>query len=104
MASLTPKPKTYRIPPELEPIVEARMEKEGYRSMSDYVLALVLYDCWCERAHHVTAPLFDKPQKARDKEVARIIQEFITQKKAGRAAGDGYFEKRIRELAEEKRL
>lgn len=101
MASLTPKPKTYRLPPELESIVEARMEAEGYRSMSDYILALALYDCWCERPHRVTAPLFAKPQKARDKMIGQIIEEFHTKKKTGRAAEDGYFEKRMKEMAAE---
>lgn len=99
--ALKPSQKTIRIPEELLPLIEARMEKEGYRSLSDYVLALSLYDCWCEREHKVTAPIFAKPQRARDKVLAQVIEEFHTKKKTGRANDASWFDKRVRELAEE---
>lgn len=102
MATLKPKPKTFRLPPELEPLVEERMETEGYRSLSDYILALTLYDCWCERPHAVTAPLFAKPQKVRDQMVSQIVEEFKTKRKTGRASQDSFFERRVRQIAEER--
>lgn len=101
MASFSRKPRTIRIPPELEELIQARMEAEGYRSISDYFTALGLYDCWCERPHRVTAPLFSKPQKVRDKMIAQIVEEFKTKNKTGRASEDSWFERRLRDLAEE---
>jgi hypothetical protein len=102
-SNLKPDRHTATVPAELTPLMKRRMEDEHYPSMSNYLLGLILFDIYCRRKHKLTAPLFSEPPWVREKVVSQIIEDFKNGVRTGRAAEEGWFEKRLKQLIDEAR-
>ena len=67
---------TMNCPLYLVPMFEKRVVECPYRSDSDYLFALFIYDCWSRRPHRYTAQLMAQPSKIRDAAIAQIAEQF----------------------------
>jgi hypothetical protein len=94
---------TANFPGEAREAIEARMKQERYDSFSEYMLALVLFDIYCNRPHLFTGPLMREPAYIREAVIMELLNDFkagaTEQKKPG-----GWFERRIQELVEQAKL
>jgi len=87
---------TVNLPGEIEELVRQRVEELRYPSLSAYLTGLALFDLYCRRPHWLTAELMREPQWFRDRVIAELVRDYASGERPR-----GWFEQRIRELAEE---
>jgi hypothetical protein len=89
-----------RGPAELDRLIKKRIEEEHYRSLSDYIIGLIIYDIYCRREHKITSRLMAEPSWVRDKAIEQIIEDFEDERKEGKKRPGGWLDRRIHELVE----
>jgi hypothetical protein len=83
-------------------MIEQRYAECPYKSVSDYFLALALFDCWCRRHHRYTVTMMAQPPKVRDAAIAQIVEQF---KNGETKTGDpGWFDRFIERIVREEIL
>lgn len=96
-----PKRKTFKfsIPLDAVPILHDFMRRIGfYATEGELAESTVAYALWCEQMHHLTGPSF-RDRATRAKMWNEIIADYGKPKKAG-----SYFEHRVQEFSEKKRM
>lgn len=84
-------------PFEVADLVKRRARDLGYKSVSSYLLGLVLFDLWARKPHLLTKQICnDDNQEMRDAVIREIVESYEGDPKPG-----GYFEHRLLELARE---
>ena len=84
------------LPFRIAKLVERRAKNLGYRSVSGYLLGLILYDLWCRKPHALTRKIVNDPRQAmKDAVFSEIADNFDQPEKP-----TSYFEHRLAELAE----
>ncbi len=101
LAEIVNKSKSQRrnvtVPGAIDSLIDRRAKALGYRSVSGYILGLVLYDLWCRKPHLLTKQIVDEDQREmREAVFAEIAASFDGPEKAS-----SYFEHRLEEMAEE---
>ena len=85
------------IPGIIAGLISRRAKALGYRSISGYILGLILFDLWSRKPHALTLQIVNEDSQAmKDAVFAEIAQSFDQPEKPS-----SYFEHRLQELAEE---
>jgi hypothetical protein len=89
--------KNVTVPGIIANLIDRRSKALGYRSISGYLLGLVLFDLWARKPHALTLQIVNEDrQELRDAVFAEIADCFDEPEKPS-----SYFEHRLAELAEE---
>jgi hypothetical protein len=88
---------TSSIPGLIFELMRRRYKELGYRSLSGYILGLVLYDLWARKPHHLTKQIVNEDNEGMKQAVYREIAESFH----GPEKSSSYFEHRLEELASE---
>ena len=87
-------------PGELDDLLAARLKQLGcYASVNEYVNSLILYDCWAEKPHLLTGPVFARRREQLPALVAEVVRDYGKPGKTG-----SFFEHRIEEVIIERVL
>jgi hypothetical protein len=89
--------KTFSVPGIISDLIDRRAKALGYRSVSGYLLGLVLFDLWCRKPHALTLQIVNEDSQEMREAVFREIAESFDQ----REKPSSYFEHRLAELAKE---
>jgi len=78
-------------------LIDRRAKALGYKSISGYILGLILYDLWCRKPHALTLQIVNEDrQELKDAVFSEIAESFDKPEQ-----NSSYFEHRLTELAEE---
>ncbi len=78
-------------------LMRRRAKELGYRSVSAYLLGLVLFDLWCKKPHALTLQVANDDRPEMREAVFREIADGYDEP----AKPSSYFEHRLEELARE---
>ena len=97
MEALKSQRKHVTVPGILANLIEKRAEMLGYKSVSGYLLGLILFDLWCRKPHALTLQIVNEDSQAmKDAVFGEIAGSFDKPAKES-----SYFEHRLSELAEQ---
>jgi hypothetical protein len=88
---------TFSVPGLLSGLIKRRVKELGYKSLSGYIVGLILFDLWARKPHKLTQQIVnDDDQVTKDAVFREIVETFDQPGKTG-----GYFEHRIQEIVNE---
>ena len=70
-----------RVPQNLVALMEIRRREEHYKSLSSYILSLVLFDVAVRRKHKLTSQAVNDSPEALDAVVAQLVADFAKEKR-----------------------
>ena len=89
---------TFSSPGILSGIIKRRVSELGYKSLSGYILGLILFDLWARKPHRLTQQIVnDDDQATKDAVFREVAETFDEPGKTG-----GYFERRIQRIVDER--
>jgi hypothetical protein len=98
MPSISEKPHRQSIsfPTILLKIIDQRMREEGYKSITLYILALIIFDICAHRRHWLTSRMLNEPKSVQDRVLAGMVDDFH----AGVKRVGGWYEHQLDEAGE----
>lgn len=88
---------TSSLPGLIAELLGERVRQLGYRSVSGYILGLILYDMWARKPHHLTRQIVNEDSE----EMKQAVYREIVDSFHGPEKPSSYFEHRLEELAKE---
>jgi len=88
---------TISVPGLLCGLLKKRVKELGYKSVSGYIVGLILFDLWARKPHRLTQQIVnDDDQHTKDAVFREIVETF---EEPGKTSG--FFERRIQEIVDE---